>query len=67
MRSKQQLWEIPALTITGPGYRDIVKARAVPSAGSWHRPAGGGSVNTSEGEVPNALARCSLDGELPRL
>lgn len=67
MGSKQQLREVPALTITGPGYRDIEKARAVPSVGSCHRPAGGGSVNTSEGEVPNALARCSLGREFPRL
>lgn len=49
-----------ALTITGPGYRAIAKARTVPSVGSWHRPAGRGSVNTSEGGAPNALARCSL-------
>lgn len=34
--------------ITGPGYRAI-NARTATSVGSWHRPAGRGSVNTSEG------------------
>lgn len=35
--------------ITGPGYRAIPNARTNTSVGSWHRPAGRGSVNTSEG------------------
>lgn len=48
MGLKQQVWEMPALAITGPSYRAIPKARTAPTVDSWHWPAGGGSINTSE-------------------
>lgn len=50
----------------GPSYRAIPKARTAPRVGSWGRPAGRGSIGTSEAvEYPVTTAGAFMGCELP--